>query len=86
MTTRHVGRLTMAVSLSILILGCGPREMGAKAPEFGGAGKMATTAGFLEGTWKRKDDDSMVTYKAPSLGRLEPITHVRRAGWETLST
>ena len=50
--------------------------MGAKAPEFGGAGKMATTAGFLEGTWKRKDDDSMVTYKAPSLGRLEPSQYI----------
>lgn len=80
---------TVALALPMLLGGCGPGEMGAKAPEFGGKGSLATTAGFLEGTWKMKDDDSMVSFKAPSLGKLEPSLYLdfhadhtcQQSGW-----
>ena len=57
----------MAIAMPILASGCGPKEMGTKAPEFGGKGSMATTACFREGKWKMKVDDSMVPFKPPSL-------------------
>jgi hypothetical protein len=63
---------TVSLALSFCVNGCGPKEMGAKAPEFGGTGKMATTAGFVEGKWKEKDDDSMVSWKPPTLNLPEP--------------
>ena len=61
---------TLAPALAWAVCGCGSHEMGAKAPAFGGPGKLATTAGFLEGRWKYKVDDSMVSFKAPSIGTM----------------
>jgi hypothetical protein len=63
-----------AIAFPLLLApgGCGPHELGAKAPEFGASKKLATTAGFLEGRWMQKIDESTARYKQPMLTGLGP--------------
>ncbi len=59
-------------ALMALLAGCGPRELGAKAPAFGATPTLSTTAGFLEGRWKSKVDESTARFKEPLLKGLMP--------------
>src|SRR5579862_2750686 len=59
--------------------GCGNHELGAKAPAFGSSTKVSTTAGFLEGRWESKLDDSKARYKPPlGLGMLKSTMTFRK--------
>ncbi|MHB8635466.1 MAG: hypothetical protein ACYC96_03225 [Fimbriimonadaceae bacterium] len=62
----------MAPTLVVALFGCGPKEMGAKAPAFGVSPQLSTTAGFLEGSWKSKVDESTARFKQPFFTGLIP--------------